>query len=130
MRQPATAALQILVSAVPDAALRPLLIELLLLNGAAPSASANEHKRSDDTEPAAPGPVKRGGGWPRGKPRGRKVETEAERTARLARHAAAQRVRDTEKRRQKRAAAQLGLPTSRNSNGGNGAAHAARQAKP
>jgi hypothetical protein len=121
MRQP----LQILVDAIPDAALRPLLLELLQ-NGAtsaALSASADGHKLPEAAETTMPAsttlaPAKRGGrGWPRGKPRKTTAvgESEAERTARLARHAAAQRVRDTEKRRHKRAAAQLGLST-----GGNG----------
>jgi hypothetical protein len=87
-------ALQILVDAIPDAALRPLLLELLQ-NGAtsaAPSASADGHKLPDVTEPAPPAPATRRG-WPRGKPRKTAAagETAAERTARLALKAAAQR---------------------------------------
>jgi hypothetical protein len=113
--------LQILVAAIPNAALRPLLIELLQ-NGAMPAAPL-----APDATAPAPAPRR---GWPRGKPRGRKAaaagETAAERTARLARHAAAQRQRDRDKR-QKRSA-QPGLPASANGNGGEGAARAARPA--
>src|SRR5207342_309055 len=99
--------LQILVAAIPNAALRPLLIELLQ-NGAMPTAPLAPDAAETTTSPAA----RRG--WPRGKPRGRKAhrrkaaagETEFARTERLALKAAAQRQRDSEKRRQKRAAAQ------------------------
>jgi hypothetical protein len=118
--------LQILVAAIPNAALRPLLIELLQ-NGAMPAAPL----APDAAETTTPAPATRRRGWPRGKPRGRKAaaagETAAERTARLARHAAAQRQRDGEKRRQKRAA-QPGLPARGNGKGGEGAARAARPA--
>jgi hypothetical protein len=81
--------------------LRPLLIELLQ-NGAMPAAPL----APDAAETTTPAPARRRG-WPRGKPRKTAAagETAAERTARLARHAAAQRRRDSEKRRQKRAAA-------------------------
>jgi hypothetical protein len=108
--------LQILVAAIPNAALRPLLIELLQ-NGAMPAAPLAPDATETTTAPAA----RRG--WPPGKPRGRKTaaagETAAERTARLARHAAAQRRRDGEKRRQKLSSA------SGNGNAGAGSAEPA-----
>ena len=90
--------LQILVAAIPNAALRPLLIDLLQ-NGAMPVAPL----APDAAETTTPAPATRRRGWPRGKPRKTAAagETAAERTARLARHAAAQRQRDGEKRRQK-----------------------------
>jgi hypothetical protein len=107
--------LQILVAAIPNAALRPLLIELLQ-NGALPTAPL----APDAAETTTPATRR---GWPRGKPRGRKTvaagETAAERTARLARHAAAQRRRDSEKRRQKLSSA---------SGSGNGGAEPAETA--
>jgi hypothetical protein len=112
MRQPATTPLQLVVDALPDAALRPLLLELLQ-NGATSAAPLAPDAAEATTPPATPAPATRRG-WPRGKPRGRKAaagETEFARTERLALKAAAQRQRDSEKRRQKRAAAQLGLPT-------------------
>jgi Helix-turn-helix domain len=192
MRQP----LQILVDALPDTALRPLLLELLQ-NGngvrAAPSASALPDA-AETTTPAPP--AKHAGGRPRGsrnkttgaakaaklaahpdrarliaavaagtmtqtaaakalnctpktisgwtekfrreqqeqatasaadqtttvpsRPPGPVGETPEQRTARLARHAAAQRARDAEKRRAR--AAQLPMP---NGNGSDGAARAA-----
>jgi hypothetical protein len=112
--------LQILVAAIPNAALRPLLIELLQ-NGAMPAAPL----APDATETTTPAPATRRG-WPRGKPRGRKTaaagETAAERTARLARHAAAQRRRDSEKRRQKLSS------VGGNGNGGAGGAEPAETA--
>jgi hypothetical protein len=91
MRQPATPSpLEILVAALPDAALRPLLIELLQ-NGAAPKALP---------VPATPTPAKRPGGWPAGKKRGRPRKAAAAAAA-LAR----QRERDAALKREKRAAA-------------------------
>ena len=109
MRQP----LQILVDAIPNAALRPLLIELLQ-NGAMPAPPPTPDAAETTT------PATRRRGWPRGKPRKTAAagETAAERTARLARHAAAQRRRDSEKRRQKLSSA------SGNGNGGTGSAAA------
>jgi hypothetical protein len=108
--------LQILVAAIPNAALRPLLIELLQ-NGAMPAAPL----APDAAETTTPAPATRRRGWPRGKPRKTAAagETAAERTARLARHAAAQRQRDSEKRRQKLSSA---------SGSGNGGAEPAETA--
>jgi hypothetical protein len=117
MRHP-TSPLETLVAALPNAALRPLLVELMQ-NGAMPAAPL----APDAAETTTPAPARRRG-WPRGKPRGRKAaagETAAERTARLARHAAAQRRRDSEKRSQKRAAAG-------NGKGGTGSAEPAETA--
>jgi hypothetical protein len=115
--------LQILVAAIPNAALRPLLIELLQ-NGAMPAAPLAPDAAGTTTPPA----TRRG--WPRGKPRKTAAagETAAERTARLARHAAAQRQRDSEKRRQKLSSAQPGPPASGNGKGGTGGAETAETA--
>jgi hypothetical protein len=61
MRQP-TSPLHALIAAVPDEALRELVLELLL-NGSSPSAHPVRRRRR---------------GWPKGKPRGRRPSTRAQ----------------------------------------------------
>jgi hypothetical protein len=68
---PTTSALVALVAALPDEALRPLLLELL--NGA--SASAGEPAPAGALAPEV---RKRRRGWPKGKPRGRRPSTRAQ----------------------------------------------------
>jgi transposase-like protein len=84
MRQP----LQILVDAIPDAALRPLVLELLQ-NGATPTAPvASAPNKPDVAETTTPAPpAKHAGGHPRGSPNKAKaptVETGAAKAAKLA----------------------------------------------
>src|SRR6201989_2062233 len=63
MRQPTTTPLQLVVAALPDAALRPLLLELLGATPAAPSVSAP----TDVAATTTPAPrAKHPGGRPRG----------------------------------------------------------------
>src|SRR4029450_13062786 len=97
MHQPP--ALQMLVASIPDAALRPMLTELLLQTGAIGTtalAGVDGHA-ANATEPAPTAPTAK---LAPGRPQGSRHagETAVERTARLARHAARQRVRDAEKR--------------------------------
>jgi transposase-like protein len=76
--------LHLLVAALPQAALRPLLIELLQndVTSAAPSADADGHKPTDATEGTTPAsPAKHAGGRPRGS---KNVETGAKKAAKLA----------------------------------------------
>jgi hypothetical protein len=81
MRQPAPSPLQTLLAAVPDEALRPLV--LALLNGAAPAAANPGRRRwqprqEGDFRNGRPlagdrrqgGAPRRRAGWPKGKPRG------------------------------------------------------------
>jgi transposase-like protein len=84
MRQP----LQILVDALPDTALRPLLLELLGVVSAAPLIASYEHKPTDATEGTTPAPpAKHAGGRPRGsrnKAKAPAVVTGARKAAKLA----------------------------------------------
>jgi hypothetical protein len=107
--QPNTAVLQILVAALPDAALRPLLVELVLggAMAAAPLASATE------TKTPAPARIRRG--WPRGVPRGPRKQAAVKRTR-------AQLDQLNAKRKAARAAAKA---TVAKPNGGNGSSPAA-----
>jgi hypothetical protein len=81
MRQP----LQILVDALPDTALRPLLLELLGVVSAAPLIASDEHKPPDAAETTTPAPpAKHAGGRPRGSRNRNKVVTGARKAAKLA----------------------------------------------
>jgi hypothetical protein len=115
MSMPATVnVILTLVAALPDAALRPLLLRLLLQDG----AGANNPRETSD--------VSRRPGWPKGKPRGKRKPASA--TARRSKEMAtadaasarlaAQRRRDARLKRERRAAA-------RQAKGANGSAIAA-----
>jgi hypothetical protein len=72
MRQPANAILQALVDALPDEALRPLVLALLQ-NGASVSSPVEpaQAPRRTRTPRIVIAKAKRRGGWPKGKPRKR-----------------------------------------------------------
>jgi hypothetical protein len=74
MRQPNTAILQILVAALPEAALRPLVLELVL-GGATVTAPLTA------AVPAIVTPERVHKGWPPGKPRGGRRKPAAARDA-------------------------------------------------
>jgi hypothetical protein len=90
MRQPDVATLQAIIAALPDDRLRPLLLELLGVVSAAPSADADEHKPTDaaSTTPTPPAKAKHAGGRPRGSPNKAKATAGATGAAQ-ARHLAA-----------------------------------------
>jgi hypothetical protein len=128
MRQPANSpaasnVILTLIAALPDEALRPLLLRLLLQNGAAAPRETSDASRRP--------------GWPKGKPRGKRkasasaqpstsaqptAAAKVERSNLMANAAAAgarlaaQRLRDARLKREKRAAAREGK-----ANGANGA---------
>jgi hypothetical protein len=79
-------ALQLVVAALPDAALRPLLLELLGAMPAAPSADADEHKPPDAVVSTTPAPpAKHAGGRPRGsRNKSKAAATGAKKAAQLA----------------------------------------------
>jgi hypothetical protein len=121
-RQPAP--LHILINALPDEALRPLLLELLATGTSAIAESIPGPARRA-SRPRQAAKRRHGGGWPKGKPRrgpGRppKVETAAEMEAKLA----ARRERNNAIARARRAAARPATATDHGSDGagGNGAA--------
>jgi hypothetical protein len=104
MRQPANTPLQTLVAALPDEALRPLVLALLQNGASAPAAEPATPPRRAARPRLVAKP--RRGGWPKGKPRrGRppKVETAAALEAKLA----ARRERNNAAARAKRSAAKV-----------------------
>jgi hypothetical protein len=88
MRQPDVNILQAVIAALPDDRLRPLLLELLGMVSAAPSADADEHKPPDAVVSTTPAPpAKHAGGRPRGsrnKAKAPAVVTGAKKAAALA----------------------------------------------
>jgi hypothetical protein len=83
MRQPDVATLQVIVAALPDDRLRPLLLELLGVTPTVPVASADAPAPADDASTTTPTPrAKHPGGRPPGSRN--KVMTGARAAARLA----------------------------------------------